>query len=222
MKTWLRTEEALEAVISLEMLCEHLPRVIDEPHYWKWVIIALHNALQGFMVLALKGNNGLNVLTKECEKEWIAAFERGDEVLPERKLDNFLNLYKKIKSGRKTYEEHMSTGGLLHRKPTDRMLMYTVSKPFMPHGTLGQSVKMLHELRNEFIHFLPKGWSLEVSGLPQVVKDCVTIIDFLAFECGNVIWHDEEREAETKELVKKAMAQVDILANSYKTGARPI
>ncbi len=97
----------MEAVISLEMLCEQLPKVIDNPHYWKWIVIALHNALQGFMVLALKGSNGLNVLTEECEKEWIAAFKRHDNVWPKRKLDTFLNLYKKIKSGRKLYEEEM-------------------------------------------------------------------------------------------------------------------
>ena len=78
MKNWLRTDEAVEAVISLEMLCEQLPRVIDDPHYWRWVIIALHSGLQGFMVLALKGTNGFSVLTKECEKEWIAAFKRDD------------------------------------------------------------------------------------------------------------------------------------------------
>ena len=76
---------------------------------------------------------------------------------------------------------------MLYRKPSDRMMMYGHSQPFKPQGTQTESVKMLNHLRNEFIHFLPKGWSLEASGLPQVVKDCVNIIAFLAFECGNVL-----------------------------------
>jgi len=216
MAIWLRTNEAVEAVVSLETVCEQLPKVIDEPHYWKWVIIALHNGLQGFMVLALKGSDGLNVLTEESEKEWRAAFERDDGVLPQPKLDNFLKLYKKIKSGRKTYEEQMKTGGLLYGKPSDRMHMYGRSQPFKPEGTQSESVKKLNQLRNEFIHFLPKGWSLEVSGLPQVVRDCVNIISFLAFQCGNVLWHKEELEVRTKELVEKAIGQADMVARSYK------
>jgi hypothetical protein len=53
------------------------------------------------------------------------------------------------------------------------------------------------------------------SELPQVVKDCVNIISFLAFQCGNVIWHDRELETRTKELVEKAMAQAEMVASSY-------
>jgi hypothetical protein len=167
------------------------------------------------MVLALKGSDGLNVLTKECEKEWIAAFKRDDKVFPERKLDTFLNLYKKIKSGRSLYEQRVKTGRISYRKYSDRMMMYVHSQPFKPQGTQTESVKMLNALRNKFIHFLPMGLSLDARGLPQVVKDCVSIIGFLAFECGNVIWNDEELETKTKELVEKAMAQADMVASSY-------
>lgn len=48
----LDTDEALEAVLSLEMVRDQLLKVEQNLHYWKWVIIALHNALQGYMVLA--------------------------------------------------------------------------------------------------------------------------------------------------------------------------
>jgi hypothetical protein len=93
---WLSTDESVEAVLSLEMVSETLPKVLDNIHYWKWVLIALHNALQGYIVLALKGSGGLNIL-KECAQRWIAAERREDDVFPERKLDNFLNFIRKLR-----------------------------------------------------------------------------------------------------------------------------
>ena len=130
-----------------------------------------------------------------------------------RKLDNFLNLYKKIQSGRKLYEEEMKTGRISWRKKSDRMLMYVRSQPFKPEGTQTESVEMLNTLRNKFIHFLPMGLLLGVSGLPQVVKDCLGIIAFLAFESGNVHWYDKALEIRTKEAVQKAMEQADTLVS---------
>jgi len=195
MEHWLRTDEAQQAVLALQTANEQLPRVTANPHHWQWVIIGLHNALQGFMVLALRGTNGLNVLTDECAKEWLAAYERGDDKYPEPKLDKFLKLYKKIKS--------------------DRMKMYVNSQLFKPSGTQGRSIRKLNSLRNEFIHFVPKGWSLEVSGLPQIVDDCLAIISFLAFECGNVIWHDSALETQTREIIENAKREAGLIKRKY-------
>ena len=50
-------------------------------------------------------------------------------------MDNFLNLYEKIKS--------------------DTILFYVTSKKFTPEGTQGKSIKDLNRLRNQFIHFTP-------------------------------------------------------------------
>lgn len=195
MDNWIVTDEAQEAVFALEMVSEQLHRVIESSYQWKWVIIALHSTLQGFMVLALQGTNGLNPLRNKCAREWMAAYERGDGTFPERQLDNFLNLYKKIKS--------------------DRMKMYVNSQPFKPRATQTRSVKMLNRLRNDFIHFVPKGWSLEISSLPQIMQDCIDIISFLAFECGNIIWHEEVLEDRAKELIDLIRHQTDVIRAKY-------
>ena len=150
------------------------------------------------MVLALKGSGGLNILTKECAQRWIAAERRDNDVFPERKLDNFLNLYKKIKRAR-------------------LMMMFVDSQPFKPHGTQTESVKMLHKLRNNYIHFLPMGWLLGVHGLPRVAADCLDIIEFLAFECGNMLWHDPHLERKTKDLVAQVKSHLATLNELYGT-----
>ncbi|MBI4963687.1 MAG: hypothetical protein HY913_10455 [Desulfomonile tiedjei] len=215
MDDWLSTDEHLEAVLSLEMVSDSLPKVLDNVYHWKWVIIALHMALQGYMVLALKGTNSFNVLEKKCRDEWEAAWKRNDGSFPVDRLDNFLSLYKKIKAGRKTYEEEAKTGIRTYRKPEDLMLMGMHSQPFKPRGTQNKSVEMLHHLRNDYIHFPPKGWLLGVHGLPRMVDDCVGIIDFLAFECGNVLWHDKSLEAKTRDLVRQIRSDVAVLKEAY-------
>ncbi len=212
MDRWLRTDEALEAVTSLEMVCDQLPKVMDNPHSWKWVAISLHNALQGYMVLALRGSHGLNVLTKKCKKDWLSAYWKKPRVFPERKMDSFLNLYKKIQAGRELYDEQIRCGRKLDRKNSDLMMRYMNSQPFKPEGTQTDSVERLNDLRNEFIHFVPMLVSLELGGLPQIVQDCIDIIDFLAFECGNILWHDKSLETKSRDLIKRIRLQLKAVA----------
>jgi len=208
---WLHTDETREAVVSLDMVEDCLHKVLSNVHYWKWVVIALHNALQGYMVLALRGSNSLNVLKEQSRKKWVEAWERDDKVMPRRELDTFLNLYNKIQTGKKCYDDGIKRGHIFHRGPYDLMLMYVHSKPFAPSCTQTESVKMLNFLRNDFVHFLPKGWSLGVGGLPRIVNDCVDIIEFLAFECGNILWHEKELETKTKELIAQIRGSLDLL-----------
>ncbi len=193
MENWLGTDESQEAVLALQLVSEQLAHLesTGNHHYWTWIIVGLHNALQGFMVLALRGTNNINVLTEDCAKEWLTAYERGDGKYPEQKLDNFLNLYKKIKS--------------------ERMQMYVNSQVFKPSGTQGRSVKKLNSFRNNFVHFVPKGWAIEVSGLTQIVDDCLNIISFLAFDCGNVFWHEQILETQTRILLGKAKQNIGLV-----------
>jgi hypothetical protein len=41
-------------------------------------------------------------------------------------------------------------------------------------------VKKLDELRNKFIHFVPTGLSLDLTGLPRLVESACLIINHLA------------------------------------------
>lgn len=178
---WLRTNEHEEATSALEAVAEWAARVETDIGYWRWVVVALHNTVQGFMVLALRGSDGLRPLKDDIAAKWLAAYRDGGEY-PVEKLDSFLNLYKKVQS--------------------DKMLFFVNSKQVIPSRTLGRSMKKLNSLRNDFVHFLPRCWSLEVSGLPEICLDCLALVEFLSWECGNIIWHEEER----RERVNAAIA----------------
>ena len=185
---------------------QSLSNVEKDLYQWKWAILALHNSLQVFMVMVLEGSNGLNCLKDKVADEWLARNRAGqyekfdlDNIYIDNKkvrnpLDNYSNLYKKIK------------------KPIN-MGFYIHTKPFKPSGTQGSSIKKLNSLRNDFVHFLPKIWILEVTGLPQIFLDCVNIIHFLGWECGNIIWCKSSDEKRASEALAEAMKKIKHLSS---------
>lgn len=199
MEVWFRTDEFKEATLSLEKVAETSEQIVNDLSQWRWLIISLHNALQGFMVLALRGTNSLSILTKKSAEEWLVAYEDGGHLPTYEKLDSFLNLYKKIKS--------------------DRMLMYGHSQIFVPQGSQGRSIKKINKFRNEFIHFIPKGWSIELSGMPRICTDCLSIIEFLGWDSGNVVWHECLIKKRAEKALNKAKKNLDTLKKTYEEDA---
>ncbi|MBN8453249.1 hypothetical protein [Accumulibacter sp.] len=194
----LRTNEHEEAASALEALAEWAERVEKDIGYWRWVVLALHNTVQGSMVLALRGSDGLRPLRDDIAAKWLTAYRDGGQY-PIEKLDSFLNRYKKVLS--------------------DTMLFFVHSKKVIPSRTLGRSVKKLNSLRNDFVHFLPRSWSLEVSGLPEICLDCLALVEFLAWECGNIIWHEEEHRERGKAAITLARNHFNSLERVYTTRA---
>jgi len=193
---WLRTDERKEALNALVKLHQFLKEVEEDVYNWKWVIIATHNATQGFMVLALKGFNSLNVYKNNSAKKCIDAYEKGYTYPSYVELDKFLNLYSKIKS------EHMK--------------QYIHSKIFEGDTDTDEAMKILNdEIRNNFIHFTPKSWSLVVNGLPTICLKVLNIIEFLVKESGNIYSYDEDDEYKVKELVEKIIKQLNDLELKY-------
>ena len=58
---WLRLDELSNAVDNLEM-CAHFIATLPHPIRWKWAIVALHQAVYGFAICAVKGTDDTSVL----------------------------------------------------------------------------------------------------------------------------------------------------------------
>ena len=174
---WLRTGEREDAIASLKLYSEAISKIDLDLAYWKWVIISLHSALQSIMAFHLGFGNDLLVMSQEDAEKWIEANDAGTPY-PDAKMDSFLNLYKKIK-------KHEILGF-----------------KFSPNGLQTASVKKLNYFRNEFIHFMPKGWSIEVSGMPRLCSDCLNVIKQLSEGsiCGR--WETETQSDEFKKLLE--------------------
>ena len=167
---WIRTNEQEEAIAALEAFARFLPLAKVNPLEWRWPILSLHTALQGFMVIAIRDSAGLSPLPDDLAAEWLQAYRCGVP-RPEERLDKFLNLYKKIKRS--------------------NVAALVQGRPFTPSGTQGYSVKLLNRLRNQFVHFLPASWSLEVTGLPRMCLDCIVVIGYLARDYHDLLWREQ-------------------------------
>ena len=165
---YLRTDEQEEAVRSLEWAELQTRSVASDPYVWKWVFVSLHNAAQGFMVLSLWNGNGLLSLRPKVAAKWLKAYENGGP-FPTEKLDEFLNLYAKVKD-----PGNFSTVG---------------STPFAPGARHDQSLEQLNSIRNTFTHFTPKGWALELAGLPGICLDTIGLMRFLGITSTAILWH---------------------------------
>ncbi|MDP3678790.1 MAG: hypothetical protein Q8R23_06845 [Methylotenera sp.] len=190
-----RTDEENEAADALLMAARFAEEVISDIRMWRWVIIALHNAVQGFMVLSLRHGNGLTALTEKSAAAWLAAYEADSTTYPDEKLDSYLCLYKKIKS-----TNYGTIGG---------------NQNYVPQGSQDRSIRKLNRIRNDFSHFTPKGWSLELAGLPRICMDALAIVSFLGWETSNIHWHDEGAFKCAKSSCERLTETMCSLNNAY-------
>lgn len=177
---FLRVNEQSEPLNAIMMTKEFLERSEQDIYYLKWAIIAAHNALQGFMVLALKGTSNLQII--KCEEAYNE--KSAYEVLsdPKQKLCYFTELFKRIKSNK-----------------------YMQNAAFKDEsGKITYSIKELNETRNQFIHYLPLQWSIETLFVVNILTDTIKIISFLTNNCIEVQRHyDEQQLSEISGAIKR-------------------
>jgi len=212
--------ELKDAVFSLQMVNECLAKAKEDNLYWKWVFIALHNALQGFMVTCLCPTNPYPVV-QEARRKWHAcpkckerffidenrnwgsrqeweAWKGEPEKQPKPpRLLPFMVLYERIK--KPAYMEH---GG---------------DAAFKPKGTQTASVKRLNfELRNDFIHLLPKTKLDFVQEFLPVLRDVIGIISFLAFDSDTIPWvGQDDLHSKTRDMITAISEQANELEKIY-------
>ena len=191
----LEYDEELDALCSLELLAEHLPRVVTVPYHWKWVILSLHNSLQGFMVLSLQGTNALQVLSKKSAADWDEGYATDQIPSEALKLDAFPGLYEKIKS--------------------DAMRLRANSRPFAPSPSQDASVQRLNAHRNAFVHYLPAMSLLDMRVWARIILDVIPIIEFLAFDSGNVSFHEQATADRIAGLCTIARNEASALLSHY-------
>ena len=172
-EVWLRTDEIEEFIDALEhsaKLAEQLP--VDLKN-WKWIIISLHSALQGACVCALRGRDtaGVTMLTKKSWKEvWhhldVESRKNPNAKMPAERLARLLDLFKRVRDPALLPPPHTLTAD---------------------NGAI-KDIEKLNALRNDFIHFVPKGLSLELSGMPRIVRNVTEAIEHLAVS-HPTFWH---------------------------------
>jgi len=191
---YLRTNLWIDAVTSLEAAQDFCVRVTVDELHWKWVLIAVHSTVQDFMALALEHGNALLVMKDRVAAKWLEAHATGAQY-PDEQMDFFLSLYDKVK--------------------TDVVACYVESKKFVPGASHDSSMKKLNELRNGFVHFMPKLWDIDLSGLPAICLDCLDLASFLAWESGTIFWRDEELSRRAQTALTALRTELTAIARIY-------
>ncbi|MGH6953284.1 MAG: hypothetical protein ACREGL_03825 [Alphaproteobacteria bacterium] len=159
----LRTDEREDVINALEHAACAAETLEERPLDWKWVVIAVHNALQGALVCTLSGTHGTGALSDKSMKEKLEWFEASrtdpEAPCPAERLAPLLKLYERAKKQNCTGE----FGG----------------SPLRTTKEQDDDVKRLNNLRSEFTHFTPKGWSIEIAYLPRIVLNAIAIIETL-------------------------------------------
>ena len=189
-QTWLRTDEIEEFIDGLEHSAMFASQLTADVKFWKWLIIALHSALQGVCVCALGGHDttGVDVLARRSRKKmlhWFQVARRENRCapVPEQRLAPLIELFERV------------------RKPTYLPRPYTLEASV----DMLDDVKELNRLRNTFIHFLPGGLSSEVS--PRIVEHAVEAIKHLALEQPTFGYQLEQSD---RDRIEKALANLRV------------
>jgi hypothetical protein len=169
---WLRLDELENAIDNLEMAAWFLERIRSEKK-WKWTIIAIHQALYGFAICAVRGT----------DSRWLTE-----------------------KRGKKKKEWLISIRKALQRAKDPKWMPFGNSKLLVTTPEEDAAIdRLVDEFRNEFEHFKPKHWSIEVSGMPDIIGHVLRVVRFLALESNCVTYAEEEQESR----VEKALARLE-------------
>jgi hypothetical protein len=97
---WLETDKYVELGRAVSMAREQIERVEQDAYRWKWVVVALHNAIQAAIVCSISGSAGLGALRPRIRDQWLETYYSGGSDFPVERLDDFPALYRRMK------EEH--------------------------------------------------------------------------------------------------------------------
>jgi hypothetical protein len=158
-QVWLRTDEIEEFIDALEHTAKLAGQVRDDLKVWKWLIIALHSALQGAML---------------TDKSWKAVW-------------HWLDVDSRKEPCPPKPDEKLASLRVLFARVRDSSIL-PAPDTLIASPKVVADIDMLNRLRNDFIHFVPHGLSLELSGMPRIVGSVTDAIEHLAIT-HPTFWH---------------------------------
>jgi hypothetical protein len=161
---WLTLSEESNAIDYLRKGYDFIEIAEKDPIAWKWVIISLHGALYGFAICACKGTSNF----------WVIEENNGDE----NKQAKLITIWKALR----------------YCQNQDIMKMYTISKHLNLTKDQRKSMEhLINTFRNNFAHYIPRLWGIELHYFPKMVLDVLDVIEFLATKTGNTRLNEKQR-----------------------------
>ncbi|MEX0954113.1 MAG: hypothetical protein WDZ83_02745 [Rhizobiaceae bacterium] len=174
---WLRIDERTDVLVSLIECIECIRRVSEEPAFWKWAILSMHSALQGAMVCHLSGTAQLGALSK---KSWVETIEWHEKDHQQAAGDDAIESERKPERDAFPDQRLADPATLFERLYRKTKRCEGAGEPLEVMPAQRSSFRRLNNLRRQFAHFAPAGWSIELAGLPRMLLDVLAVIDAIA------------------------------------------
>lgn len=70
------------------------------------------------------------------------------------------------------------------------------------------SFRRLHNMRNDFSHFTPRGWSIELAGLPGIFLNMIEVIEIISND-DSPFWHmNDDDKLRLRDLLELLKAEI--------------
>ena len=192
---WLRTDEAEDVAGSIRHCIASYDLAAADPQAWKWVILAMHSALQGACVCHLTTTFvPVGSVTDRNADEWIAWSEERrvnpDAIQPKTYLADLPTLLKRARKpfsagdGRNTFGIRITS------------------------SELAWLTRLHRDARNQFMHFSPTSWSLGLAGIPGLTALAVRVIR----EIQLIGWAFRNQDQAWQMGFQDALSQMDLKA----------
>jgi hypothetical protein len=154
--TFCRFDEFEDAVLSIELAAEKFSEVQNSPTLWKWVIIAMQNAVQSAMVLALAGTDGCGALYPKSQKQNREWLQNPTPERPRRAMADYNTLLAWIQQAE---------------------LLQGPVPPLSEEDC--RNLERLNELRRQFAHYNPTGWGIELQYMLNILPVAADVFEHL-------------------------------------------
>lgn len=149
-------DEYEDAVLAIELAAEKFGTVQERPTEWKWIVLAMQNALQSAMVLALSGTDGCGALALDSQKTNRRWLENPTPNRPRQHMADFTTLLSWVQK-----EERLQG----------------------PPAAFSEKEKLdlsrLNILRRQFAHYNPTSWGIELKYLHDIVPAAIKLFEHL-------------------------------------------
>lgn len=185
MNDYVRTDTTEDFVATLEVAIEFLERADADDRYWKWFIYAIHSSVQSTLALVLDNGNGFLVQKPSVMKRMLEAHASGDAPINHH-MDNFQRLVEK------SFKRHNLRAN---------------AAPMEDDGHT-DALSSLDELRDDFVHFNVKSWSIERLHIIQCSCKALSFIDYYVNNTHAILWYEDSHYLRARVAIKVLAAKL--------------
>jgi len=173
-----------------------------DAHAFKWIVLALHSALQGSCVCHLTTTcSPIGVISDHDASQWLEYIEnsRVDRscIAPRTRILEFPKLLNKIGQPNSAGDASNESQIVI----TDDELKWWTG---------------LHKnVRNQFVHFAPCGWSLEVNGISDLIDISVRIMRDILSKGWAFRHEDEDWQQSFLATLKQLEVKAEMLRDQF-------